>query len=375
MSMRKAEVAIVGGGLIGSSIAYHLAQRGVRPVVVERRTIAAEASGANAGALWPQGELSTPGPYLDLALASFGRFVSLAEELQDLTGIDIEFQWSGLLDVLTESRQFVALRAALGWREEMGLSFRLMDREEVRRFESALASDVAGGLFFPREGDVNPMALNCAYAVGAQRLGARFLAGVEVEGIEVNGGRVEGLSTSGGALAADVVVNAAGAWSPAIGAMVGLRVPVRPVRGQIMVTEALPPLLSHCLVSGHCYLVPKPRGNIVIGATQEEVGYQKRMTVDGLAGLAAEAVTMVPALRRVAMVRSWCGLRPGSADDWPFLGPAQAVGGFLLATGHFRNGCLLSPITGQLLAEQIVDGRPSIPLQPFRLERSARWWM
>ncbi|MCL5025307.1 MAG: FAD-dependent oxidoreductase, partial [Chloroflexi bacterium] len=212
-----------------------------------------------------------------------------------------------------------------------------------------------------------------AYAVGAQRLGARYLSGVEVQGIEVQGGRVQGLRTSGGDIAADIVVNAAGAWSPAVGEMVGLRIPVRPVRGQIMVTEALPQPFSHCIVGGHTYMVPKARGNVVIGATQEEVGYRKQMTVSGLAGLAGDAVRMMPELRRVAMVRSWCGLRPGSADDWPFFGPVAALDGFLLATGHFRNGCLLSPITGQLIAEQIVDGKPSIPLHPFRLERYPKW--
>ncbi len=373
--MQKTEVAIIGGGLSGSSVAYHLARRGVRSVIVERRTIAGEASGANAGALWPQGELSTPGPYLDLALTSFGRFPRLAEELLDLTGIDVEFQMSGLLDVIEDRRQYVAIESALGWRREHGLSFELMSQEDVHRFEPALSPGVEGGLFFPHEGDVNPMALNNAYAVGAQRLGARYLSETEVQGIEVRGGRVQGLLTSAGSIAADLVVVAAGAWSPAIGEMVGLRIPVRPVRGQIMITEAMPPLFTHCLVAGHVYLVRKANGNVVIGATQEEVGYCKEMTVDGLADLAEQAGRMVPALRNASIIRSWCGLRPGSYDDAPFLGSAPGPEGMVLATGHFRNGCLLSPATGQVISEHIVDGRSSISLRPFRLERYPHWRM
>jgi glycine oxidase len=367
--MIRCDVAIVGGGLIGSSIAFHLAQRGIRPVVCERRSIAAEASGANAGALWPQGELSTPSPYLELALASFDRFPRLAEELAALTGVDIEFQWSGLLDVIPARREYQAIESALGWRRDMELDFELMSRANVCRFEPALSSDIAGGLFFPKEGDVNPMALNNAYMIGAQRLGARLLLGANVVGVDMQRGRVRGLQTSSGPIAADIVVNAAGAWSPVIGGMVGVSVPVRPVRGQIMVTEMLPPLISHCIVGAHTYLVPKAKGNIVIGATQEEVGYHKAMTVSGLSSLAADATALVPALGRVSIVRTWCGLRPGSIDEWPVLGPAPGVEGMLLATGHFRNGCLLSPITGQLIAEYIVDGRPSISLRPFALER------
>jgi glycine oxidase len=370
-----ASVVIIGGGLIGSSIAYHLARRGVKSIVCERGTIAAEASGANAGALWPQGELSEPGPYLELALASFNCFPRLAEELAELTGIDIEFQWSGLLDVIPDRRQYQAIEAALSWRRSMGLSFELMDSDALRRFEPAVSPWMAGGLFFPREGDVNPMALNNAYAVGAQRLGATYLAHTNVNGIEMRDGRVVGVRTAGGQISTDVVVIAAGAWSPALGAMVGLRIPVRPVRGQIMVTEVLPKPFTHCIVGEHTYLVPKAKGNVVIGATQEEVGYHKAMTVTGLASLAADAATMVPALRNVSIVRSWCGLRPGSADDWPFLGPVAGRKGLLLASGHFRNGCLLSPITGQLIAGQIVDGRPSLSLRPFHLDRFSDWEM
>ncbi len=373
--MHNAEVAIIGGGLAGSSVAFHLARRGVRSVVVERRGIASEASGSNAGALWPQGELSTPGPYLDLALSSFERFPLLAEELLDLTGIDIEFQPSGMLDVIEDHHQYVAVDNALGWRRDHGLSFRLMDQHEVHRFEPALAPGIEGGLFFPHEGDVNPMALNTAYAVGAQRLGCRYLSGVQVTGIEVHSGRVRGLHTTGGDVVADVVVVAAGAWSPTVGEMVGLRIPVRPVRGQIMVTEALPPLFTHCLVAGHIYMVRKARGNIVVGATQEEVGYRKEMTVDGLADLARQAGRMVPALRNAAIIRSWCGLRPGSFDDAPFLGPVPGLYGLVLATGHFRNGCLLSPATGRVITEQIFDGRTSISLHPFRLDRYPGWQM
>ncbi len=342
-------------------------------MVLERRGIASEASGANAGALWPQGELSTPSPYLKLALLSFDRFPGLAVELRDLTGMDIEFQPSGLLTIIEECQHVEEIREALGWRLEMGLAFKLMDWEEVHHFEPALAEHIAGGLYFPHEGDVNPMYLNNAYAVGAQRLGAKYLAGAEVTGISLSAGRVVGVQTGAGPVAADAVVIAAGAWSPALGRMAGLCIPVRPVRGQIMVTEQLPPLFTHCLVAGHTYLVRKATGGIVIGATQEEVGYRKEMTVDGLAGLAADAASVVPALASVSIVRSWCGLRPGSADDWPFLGSVPGIENLILATGHFRNGCLLSPATGQVISELIVDGHPSVPLHPFRLDRFPDW--
>jgi glycine oxidase ThiO len=306
---------------------------------------------------------------LQLALASFNRFPDLAGDLLATTGMDIEFQWSGLVDVITDKAQYRAIETALGWRREMGLAFELMDNAQVHNFEPALSTYVAGGLFFPKEGDVNPMSLNNAYALGAQRLGSAIKTATEVTGLGFRGGRVRGLYTSRGPVAADIVVNAAGAWSPAIGNMVGLSVPVRPVRGQIMVTEALPNLISHCLIGAHTYLVPKAKGNIVIGATQEEVGYHKAMTITGLSSLASDAVAMVPLLRNVAIIRSWCGLRPGSIDDWPFLGPVSGLDGFILATGHFRNGCLLSPITGQLIAEHIVDGRSSLSLKPFSIER------
>ena len=183
--------------------------------------------------------------------------------------------------------------------------------------------------------------------------------------MEVRGGKVRCLRTTQGEVPCEVVVNAAGCWAGQVAEMVGERLPVLPVRGQIVLTEQLPPLFQHILISKRVYMVPKASGSIIVGSTREFVGHNKEVTMEGIRCLVEGAVEVVPALAHVAAVRTWAGLRSYTSDELPALGYMRGLEGFLLASGHFRNGFMLSPITGKLMSELLTKGDTSIPLGPF----------
>lgn len=358
-------IVIVGGGVIGCAIAYYLGLRGFKATVVERRDVGCEASGAAAGGLWPQAESSRAGAFLDLCLAGNGMFSELSRELEP----DIEFRESGLLHIIQDEEDLREAEHLMKWQKERGLRVEQLSASETRKLEPSLSEDMMGSLYFPDDNHVNPLNLTRAFAQGARKRGAEISTGVSVEGIKTVSGRVSSLVTDRGEIGADIIINAAGAWASHVGRMVDVEVPVEPVRGQIILSEPLPRLFRMCIVTKQVYLIQKPRGNIVVGSTREFVGYDKRVTTDAIGRLQEGAVKIIPRLRNASFIRTWAGLRPYTPDETPILGPADGPDGFLLATGHFRNGILLSAITGKLISELLVDGITSVPLEAYRLSR------
>lgn len=369
MSKDAVDVAIVGGGVMGCATALRLAQRGLRVTVVERGIPGAEASSAAAGILGPQWEAEGIGPLLDLGLRSRALYPAFAAELRELSGIDIGFAKSGLLEVALDEAGAQALAARRVWQFGRGLRAELLNPAEVRAAEPHLGPGVLAALRLPDEGHVNARALARALSQGAAIAGATFLQGHYVRRVVVDGNRVAGVELDGETLHAKTVVIAAGSWSSLVE---GGGVPpptVRPARGQMVAIEMRPPLFRHVIAAhGRGYLVPRLDGTVLAGSTLEMVGYRKEVTVAGLSDILGMVRTLVPDLDHAPVVETWSNFRPYTDDHLPVLG-RTAVDGLVLATGHYRYGILLTPITAQLIAELVATGATSVDLTPFSVAR------
>jgi glycine oxidase len=367
--LNAADVAIVGGGVMGCAIALRLAQRGLSVTVVERGIPGAEASSAAAGILGPQWEAEGAGPLLDLGLRSRALYPSFAAELRELSGIDIGFAKAGLLEVAFDEAGAEALAARWTWQRGRGLRGEMLEAGQVHAVEPHLGAAVRAGLRLPDEGHVNARALARALSQAAAIAGARFLQGRYVRRVVTAGNRVAGVELDGETLPARTVVIAAGSWSSLVE---GGGVPpptVRPARGQMVAIEMRPPLFRHIIAAhGRGYLVPRLDGTVLAGSTLEMVGYRKEVTVAGLSDILAMVRALIPDLDQAAVVETWSNFRPYTEDHLPVLG-RTGVDGLVLATGHYRYGILLTPITAQLITELVTSGTTTVDLSPFSVAR------
>ena len=364
------DVIIVGGGVIGCSIAYYLAREGVKVTVLDKGEIGGEASRAAAGMLAPLAEVEEDGPFQALALAGLRLFPHLSEALEQESGVDIEYLRSGILRVALTEEQAEHLKGFPHRRPSPGLELHWLEPDGLRALEPGLSPEVRGALYSPEEHQVNADRLAQALTRAAAVRGAVVrqdtrAIGLVRRGVRVTGVRVTGVRIPDGTLSAGHVVLAAGAWTAKIAQGIGVDLPVFPVRGQMIALPTSRSALRHIVWGEEGYLVPKANGLIFAGATVERVGFRKNVTVRGLSGLKRMAGSLVPRLAGLDAVDAWAGFRPGSADGLPILGPVPGWEGLSVACGHFRNGILLAPITGQLIARSILDGSSNEALAPF----------
>jgi glycine oxidase len=361
-------VVIIGGGIIGCSIAFSLAKAGVRPLVLEKTAVAAEASSGGAGLLSTQAHTDEPGPLFDLKLASRNLYPGLADELRERTDMDIEYRQLGHVVPTFSEAEAAAVRARVTWQAARGLPAQWLTPSETRELEPGLPEGVRGAGWFSEDHHINSTTMTQALAGATIKLGGQVGVERAVTDLVRDGNRITGVRIAAGTISAGNVVLAAGAWSGEFGAAAGISVPVFPAKGQIVVARLPQPALRH-VVYQETYVIPRAAGEHIIGSTVEYVGFDKRVTVEAIAGLLGDATRLAPALREAEMVTSYGCLRPASADGLPLLGRMGERPGLVVATGHFRNGILLAPITGTLIAELIVKGETTLPLAPFRPDR------
>ncbi len=363
------KIIIVGGGIMGLSIGLELAPHGLEVLVLERSLPGAEASTAAAGMLAPQFEAAKPGPMLDLALRSRGAWPKWAADLEARSGVKVDYLPCGALQVAFTDDEVHALEAKVAWHQATHLRSVLHGPPSLRELEPALTTDALAAAEFPDDHQVDPRKLLRALAVAATKAGVTFKGGA-VRGLVEAGGRVTGVDVDGEALPADLVILAAGAWSGLVAGADVDPAKVKPVRGQMVELELRAPRFSRLLKSATGYVVPRPDGHVIVGSTMEMVGFDKRVTAEGLSKLLTTALRLVPSLADASVVSHWAGLRPWTSDELPYLGEA-AKPGLMLATGHFRNGILLAPITARVVGQLVRGEKPSVELRPFRYPRQS----
>jgi glycine oxidase len=365
----KKRVLIIGGGVIGCSIAWHLARENNAVTLLERGRLGREASWASAGMIAPQAEAQAPGAFFELCLRAREAFEATLEMLRADSEVDPEYDREGILYLALNEQERAELQQRARWQASAGGTIEELTVSAARQLEPAISPEAIYVLRMPLERRIENRRLTMAYATAAAARGATLLEAVSVKHVLVKSGSATGVRTSDGReFEADIIVNAAGAWSDQIDG-VGENLGSYPVRGQIVCLDGRPGQLRWSVFSPGGYLVPRRDGRILAGSTMEEAGFDKSVTLAGLTKITRAALAMAPGLGDLPLREAWAGLRPATRDFLPVLGPSASVPNLFYAVGHFRSGILLSAITGEILTDLIQGRSPSIDLTPFSPKR------
>ena len=354
--MALTDCLIIGGGIIGSSLALELVRENLSVVLLDRGASSREASWAAAGMLAPTSEHHEQPALEALARASNDLYPDWLSSLRQAYPCDVGYRTDGTLLVAFDEREAAALASLPG---------EVLTASELRRLEPSLSDRLSSGLYLKNDHQVDNRRLTAALWEAAARSGVRLRPAAEVCSLLCASGRVTGVQmTDKSRIEASIVVDAAGAWAGQLGEEAARLAPTRPVRGQMLSLRAEPAPVRHVIRSPRAYVVPRADGRLVVGGTMEDAGYDKSLTPAGLAGLLAGAREILPNAARFVFEEAWAGLRPDTPDHLPILG-ATDLENFYVATGHFRNGILLAPITARLMTEVILGRQPSLSLEPF----------
>lgn len=382
-----ADVAVVGGGVIGTAVAYYLSRQGADVILLEKGELGSGTSSACDGFVILQSK--NPGVHLELGLASARIYRNLAAELE----WDIEYNPCGGLIVIERPDELQAMETFMRRQQAIGLDVTLLSGEDARRLEPNLASHVVGATYSPQDSQVNPLQVVLGFAQAAARHGARLQVSTAVESLVRKNGSIEKIVIPGGCVYAQSYVLCTGVFTPSLLTPLGLELPLRPRRGQLAVTEPAPSLVHHILLCAR-YIAAKYRpellaaaeddalrlgvglaleqtaaGTLLVGSTREFVDWDTSTTLEGVRTVLRHAARILPALDKLHVIRTFAGLRPYTPDGLPYLGLLPGVDNLYIAAGHEGDGIALAPITGQLLSELIISGETSIPLTEFAPDR------
>lgn len=367
------EIVVVGAGIVGCAIAYELSRRGASVVVVDDRAPGMGATQASAGVLAPFIEARHDGPLLELTTRSLGLFDEFIARIRSDSDSVVAYERTGTLDVALDRDSFAALQTLHERLASRGIAADLLDAAAVGQVEPQLSTSAVGGVLIPAHGFVAAAELTRALAAGAQRRRTTFLDSGRVTRIAQDGGALR-LDTAGmnpRTLRADAVVVAAGSWARAIRIEgVSQSVPVRPIRGQLLHLHwSGAQQLRRILWSERCYIVPWRDGTVLVGATEEDAGFDERTTLAGIQDLIDAACELLPHAWTASLLAAKVGLRPGTPDHIPIIGWSVALPNLMYATGHYRNGILLAPLTAELVANAVLEGRTDPMLELTRPQR------
>jgi glycine oxidase len=361
--MAGTDVLVIGGGIVGCAVAHALARRGASVLVLERDHPGGRTSATAAGMLNPFTGGLAEGPLLAIGSRALEEIGSVVDEVRELSGVDPGLVWSGVLRVAGSDREATLLRDQAAKLEAYNLQW--IGREALQEREPGVSSDAVGAIWSPSEGYVEPPLLTRAFEGAALRRGARLERGVPVQGLRLEGNRVQGVRTPEGDYAAGQIVLCAGAWSGLFEESFGFPIPVEPIRGQI-VELGRPPATGAPIVWGlGVYLVPRQDGRLLVGATEERVGFEARVTAGGVQGLLEGGCSVFPEIRKYEFRSARVAFRPGTPDDCPLVGRVPGAQGAWLATGHYRHGILLAAITADRLAAALLEGEAPVELEPL----------
>ena len=379
------DIAVLGAGVNGTSIAYELSKRGKNVILIDKIVMGAGASGSCDDMILLQSK--KPGILLEMAFRSLELFETLKEELP----CDIEFDTRGGTILIEDEEHLSIMEEFVASQNRYGLDVEIIDRKRLLEFQPLVADDIIASTYSAKDSQVNPMLLMKGFLLGGKRYGLRFLSRTRPKEIRQRSGLWAITLDSGDVVEAGAVVNAAGAWANDLTKLIGFEVPITPRKGQVIVTEAIPSLGKTNVWSAQ-YIVSKLKpqmaqsggitrpgdkfglgfaftgthnGNYLIGSTRENAGYDKSTDPEAIAMIAEQAQRFFPVMAKINFIRTFAGLRPSTPDGMPFLGEIPGAQGFFIAAGHEGDGIALSPITGRVMADLIMGIKPEFPLEKF----------
>jgi glycine oxidase len=361
--VKVADVIIVGGGVIGASIAFELAAEKLDALLIDSQQPAREASWAAAGMLSPGPDSPDALPLVPLAKESMRLYPEFIASVEELSGKTTAFARKGVFEVFTAPNGESERDKMVAQYQTLGLSIEPVATEVARKAEPALGPAVRAAAWLPEEATLDPRMLMDALLAALQNRGVEILGDSPVSSVMLDGNHCTGVVTRGRNISAKCIVVAAGCFSAAID-WIGRYAPTRPIRGQLLALESKSVILARTLRSNKAYLVPRPNGRIIAGSTLEDAGFEKHVTPAGVRKILDGVLELAPALANAQLVDAWAGLRPGTPDHLPVLGPTD-IRGLYIATGHYRNGILLAPATAKLLSRWILGGKPELDTERF----------
>lgn len=364
------EILIIGGGVIGLSIARELHKRGIKNIaIVERGDFGKEASFAAAGMLAPQVEADSDDDFFHFCLESNRIYRNFVSELFEETGIDAEFDEQGTLLIAFNEDDLLELKKRYEWQKKQGLSIELLDSSTVKRLEPFISPDALQALFFPDNCQVENRKLVLALKEYARLNHINLFANTEISDVLVDKSNIIAETRKNDRVGAKIVILAAGAFSSLI-RINGMNLfKVKPIRGQMISFHTSQRFFKHVIYSQRGYIVPRRDGRILVGATVEDVGFDKNVTKTGVNFLSQIGTEIAPALSNLKIYEKWAGLRPFVEDGLPIIGQILDFENLFIATGHYRNGILLAPLTAKILADKITENVESKYLRKFSPER------
>jgi glycine oxidase len=361
------DAVIGGGGVIGANIALELAEAGLKVGLYDAREPGREASWASAGIISPAPENPEMIPFVPMSLASAALYPEFAARVQDLTGMDVGYRRDGALDVVVDGDAAEILSTVIALQHGVGLKAIAVSAEQAREMEPALTEETQAAILREDEASVDTRAFTDATLSAAQRKGVKVFASNGAKGLWKERGRCKGLVLEKERVEAKWTVIAAGCFSAKIEGAARYA-PVFPAKGQMAALRCQPVQIRRILWLEHTYLVPRNDGRIIAGSTIERTGFDHDVTAGGLKRILNEATKLAPGLEKARIEETWAGLRPDSPDHLPIIGPTD-IEGLLIATGHFRSGILLAPITARLIREWVSTQKVSVDwerLSPMR---------
>ncbi|RSL28877.1 glycine oxidase ThiO [Salibacterium salarium] len=352
------DVLIIGGGVNGCSIAYQLSKRNIKVAVLEKTRVGAEASSAAAGMLGAQAEIKEKSPFFDFARQSRDMFPELVPELEEKSGVSVSFIKNGMLKVADSEMEKERLLEMLAFQKQEGEQVEWFTNRDIQDMERGITGDNFGGLYIRGDGQVKAAELTKAYARAAAFEGAEIYEDTPVLNILKENKKAIGVQTPAGAVYADKVVLAGGAWSNMTVSEEDQLPPLVPVKGECVSLRPVKPVIDTTLHASDFYLVPKPGGSIIIGATEHEGEMGKKVSAGAVQSLLSKAFSLVPDLQQAEWETAWTGVRPQTFDGKPYLGRSP-IDGLWIAAGHYRNGILLSALTGKWMAD-LMEGKAEV---------------
>jgi len=366
LCMETPDILIIGGGIVGVSLARELVRvGGARVVVVEQGKVGGASSSAAAGLLSPTFDPLTARALAGICRQAAALYPAWVQELRAAGAADFGYRRVGLLSVARDAAEAERLQAELAAGAESGRRAEWLDARELRRREPGLNASVAGAVCFADDAHVDPAQLVAQVARVAALAGVVIHEQEPVRRIERQGDRISAVHTARAVYQPGLVVLTAGAWAGELAAMLGLQLPTRPVKGQMVMAECRVPPVTMPLHAGNALLIPWPDGRLALGVTVEEAGFDDRVRLASLQAILRDTMALVPAVAELALGYAWAGLRPATPDGLPYMGPVPAYRNLWVSTGHFRKGTLLAPLAAQLVADSIRAGQPVAELTAF----------